>query len=810
MKKLSVLLLYCLVVMHISAQTMKVGGIVIDATTKAPIEFAAVTISKSTDSLIITGAITDAEGKFLLNDITPGGYTVKVNFLGYDDVKKDIDVTAGTPVISTGPLLMQQSTSMLDEVNVTAEKSYLQNSIDKKVYNIEKDIVASGGNAADALQTIPSVTIDIDGNISLRGSQGVIVFIDGKPSGIVGSNMSAILEQIPAANIESIEVVTNPSARYDAEGGSGIINIVMKKNKKVGLNGNVMAGITTSPKYEAGASINYRNKKINFYSNYSYMNDARDGYGEMYRKTFELDTTYYFSSLSENESLMHMHMLRAGMDFYIGAKTTIGFSGSAHKSNAHRDDMVDYTFLNDDSVLTSTSERITDSENDGFSYNAGFNYKRTFSSPQHTLTADMYYSYGDGDDVSDYTEIFYDPFDVQLGLPLLQTISRPGINHDATAQIDYVHPYKNGNQIEAGLKYTKEIKDNTIYSESFDAIENDWMPDDSINNQFTYNEDVTAAYLIWNSKIKKFGYQLGLRAEQTMTNSELVTTDENFKTDYFGLFPSVHVSYEFNEETELSASYSRRIDRPNSWFLNPFPDYSDPYSLRMGNPFLEPEYENSFDIEFSKSYKKHSFNASLFYDKTLNEISPYTEIDSSGISLMTFQNYNNEEQYGVELIAKDEFFKWWNTTSSFNFNQTLVDAQNLEDGLTNSSFNYTIRVMSFFQVLKQTALQLTFNYSTPWTFAQGESEPVYYLDAGVKSDFFQNKLSVNLTFSDIFDTRIWQGYSEGGNFYSEYARKRESQIAGLKLTYKFGQQDLSRRKGNRNMEENYDGGFEMF
>ena len=809
MKNILFILLNFLFVIDSFTQT-KVGGIVMDGSTKTPIEFAAVTILKPGDSLIITGTITDGEGKFLLTEIKPGSYTVRVNFLGYDDAEKNIDVAAGAPFVGTGPIIMQPGVSNLDEVNIIADKSYFQNSIDKKVYNIEKDIVASGGNASDALQTIPSVSIDIDGNISLRGSQGVVIFIDGKPSGIVGSNMNAILEQIPAANIESIEVVTNPSARYDAEGSSGIINIVMKKNKKVGLNGNVMAGVTTTPKYETGISLNYRNNKVNIYTNYSLSHDERNGYGNNFRKTFEEDTTYYFSSLSNNLNINLTNMLRGGMDFYLNDKNTIGFTGSFMKNNSDRNDDVHYEFLNEDSVLTSTSDRTTINENEGMNYTVGINYRKTFSSAKHVLTADGYYSYGKMDDMSDYDERFFDPALVQIGLPLLQTISKPGTNKDANIQMDYVHPFKNGNQFETGLKYSKEIKDNTIYSETFSDIENDWIADDSINNQFIYDEDIFAAYVIWNSSIDKFGYQIGLRAEQTYTNSDLVTTDENFVNNYFGLFPSAHVAYKFNEETELTLSYSRRLDRPNSWFLNPFPDYSDPYSLRMGNPDLEAEYENSYDLEFAKSFKKHSYSGSIYYHQTLNEISPYTVIDSNGISLMTFQNYNNEEKYGVELISKNEFYKWWNMTSTFNFNQTLVDAQNLELGLTNSTFNYTIRVMSFFQVLKQTALQLTFSYSTPWTFAQGESEPIYYVDAGIKSDFFQNKLSVNLSFSDIFDTRIWEGYSEGINFHSDYSRKRESQIAGIKLTYKFGQQDAFRKKGSR-MDENYDGGgYDMF
>ncbi|MFI5172972.1 MAG: TonB-dependent receptor domain-containing protein, partial [Chitinophagales bacterium] len=790
--------------------TISIEGVVSDSVTQKPIELAAVTITKENDSTIITGSITDFEGKFKLNIPNPGKYTLHYSFVGYNETNKNINVDAGKPMVFAGKTFMTLDATTLDDVNITVQKEYFQSSIDKKVYNIEKDIVASGGSASDALQTIPSVVIDIDGNISLRGSEGVRIFIDGKPSGIVGSNMNAILEQIPASSIESIEVVTNPSARYEAEGSSGIINIVLKKNKKSGLNGNITAGISTTPKYEAGASLNFRNQKLNFYSNYSYVHDDRDSYGSTFRKTFEPDTTFYLASESNSNSISQMNMLRTGLDYYINDKNTIGVSASLHSGNSNRADNGAYTFLDLDSTLTSTSNRLTEGENTGKSFGAGMNYRKIFNDPKHLLTADLFYSQGTGTDMNDYSESFFDADNIEMGSPLLQFVSRPSKNVDANAQTDYVRPFKNGNQFETGLKYTKEVKDNTIYSESFDEVINDWQPDDTINNQFIYNEDVIAAYVIWNSSFKKFGYQLGLRAEQTYTTSDLVTTDETFNKDYFGLFPSVHVVYKFNEGTELGASYSRRIDRPNAWFLNPFPDYSDPYSFRAGNPFLEPEYENSYEISFNKDFKKHSLSASVYYHHVLNEISPYTIVNEEGISFMTFQNYNEEKKYGLELVGKNEFYKWWNMTSSINFNQTLLDAQNLELGLTNSQFTYNIRVMSFFQVLKQTAFQLTFSYNTPWTFAQGESQPIYFLDAGLKSDFFQNKLSVNLSMSDVFDTRIWEGNSEGINFYSEYSRKRQSQIAALKLTWKFGQQD-NRRRNSKGMEENYDGGgIEMF
>lgn len=785
-------------------------GSVVDSVTQKPIEFAIVTVTKPSDSTIITGGITDIEGNFKFTINNSGSYELKYDFIGYLGGKKSFNLPAESPFYNAGVLKLVQDATLLESVNIVGQSSYIQGSIDKKIYNIEKDIVASSGSASDALQTIPSVVIDIDGNISLRGKEGVRIFIDGKPSGIVGSNMNAILEQIPASSIETIEVVTNPSARYEAEGNSGIINIVLKKNKKVGLNGNITAGIATTPRYEGGGALNFRNKKVNFYSNYSYVNDDRDGSGLMNRKTFEEDTIFHLNSISNSNTKSQMHMFRTGLDYYLNAKNTIGISGTFNTSVYNRTDIVDYDFLNFDSVSTSTSQRITTSEGDNLSFNIGLNYRKIFDDPKHVLTGDAFYSQAEGGEFNYYNEQYFDDYGLPYLPAILQDLSKPAINKDANLQLDYVRPYKNGNQLEAGLRYTYENKDNTIYSETFDSVADEWVVDDSINNQFIYNLDVAAAYLIWNSSIKKFGYQLGLRAEQSFIQSNLVTTDSIFNNNFLGLFPSVHLKYAFTETSEVSASYSRRVDRPNAYFLNPFPDYSDPYSFRIGNPFLEPEFENAFEVAFVKEFKKHSYSTSVYFNQTLNEISPYTIVSPEGISTMTFQNYKNESQYGVELVAKNEFYKWWNTTSSINFNQTLVDANNLEVGLTNSQFTYNIRVMSFFQIMKQTAFQLTFSYNTPWTFAQGESEPVYFIDAGLKSDFFQNKLSLNLSVSDIFDTRIWQGYSEGINFYSEYNRKRQSQIGTLRLTYKFGQQDNARRRSGRSGDMNYDGGMDGF
>lgn len=785
----------------------KLTGKVLDSDTKKPIEFAAVAIKSLTDSSVITGGITDADGAFLITMHTEGTYLLESNFVGYHVVAKEITVQGKTT--DAGTILMTVSAANLDDVVITAEKTFFQNSIDKKVYNLEKDIVGSSGTATEALSNIPSVTVDIDGNVALRGNTNVTIFIDGKPSGLMGSSIVAILDQIPASSIESIEVITNPSARYDAEGSAGILNIILKKNKQLGLNGNVIAGINTYPGYDGSATLNYRNNKWNLFGSYSYMNMNRDGESQVYRETFYEDSSFYLDQTGSNDNNMINSSVRGGFDYYINDNNTISLSGNFGTHNRKGSDLTHYDFKNSEQVITSKSERTNATRGDNSNYSVVLNYKKLFSNPQHTLTMEGFLSKGSGIDLNEYYERITDALNVPLGLPIRQNIDYDELDQNINAQADYVHPFENGNKFETGVKFTRRYNDNDQYAENFDNGLNEWIENDSISNRFIYDENVLAAYGIWNSSIKKFGYQVGLRAEQTYVFTELVTTEEQFKNDYFKLFPSVHLRYQFSEGSEIYGSYSRRMNRPRSWFLNPFPDYSDPYSYRKGNPFLLPENENSYELGYLLTWQKQSLSAAVFFKDTRDEISSYTQVDSAGVSVTTFVNYDFEKEYGLEIVSRNEFTKWFSMTSSFTLGQVFVSAQSTMEGLSNNQMNYHIRLMPTFKLFKQTSLQATFSYWTPWAMVQGKMDPFVYMDAGIRSDFFDNRLSVNLSASDIFNTREFSGYSEGENFYQEFYRKRISQALTLKVTYKFGQQD-SRRKNNgrMDMDGEGDGGFE--
>lgn len=787
--------------LHAQTQSSVVWGRVLDSSTQAGVEYAGVTIQKQSDSSVVNGVITDAEGKFQFTSIPFGQYFLKVSFVGYTTYFHDFTLNEEHPRFGAGTIALSQS-NILQTVQVTGDKPFMQTDLDKRVYNVDKAIVAQNGSASDVLQTIPSVTIDMDGNVTLRGSTAVQVFIDGKPSGIMGDNMEAILDQIPANTIASIEVITNPSAKYDAQGTAGIINIVLRKNKQPGINGTITPGIGTTPHYEINAGLNYRNKKINFYSNYSYNYDDRDTYGSADRYNFFSDTAYSYDSKTLGERSGSSHFARAGIDYMPDSKNTISLSGNWNISQRRSDEDLLYDFYDVDSIFSGSNDRVTAGYDTGWSYNATLDYKKEFRNPKNTLTASAYYAFGNRNNTDKYTTTNYAPSGIPISDPAYQNIRRTGNNGNFVFQSDYVLPLKNANQFEAGIKLTSRTDKNSLYSETLDSLTDIFMEDTLISNQFNYREDVYAAYATWGGKIYKIQYKAGLRAEQTYTDAKLITTDQHYVHNYLDFFPSLHLAYQLSKTFEMTASYSRRINRPNSWELNPFPDYSDAYSFREGNPFLNPEYIDSYEFGFDQSWKNHSLYATLYYHETHGSISRIIFVDTSGIAVATFANANTEQSYGAELIVHDQFFPWWSSTASFNGYRNSINATNVESGLSNSAVTWSGKLLWNFQIMQPLSLQVSANYFAPWVLAQGESVPIWFIDMAARSDFLHNRLSATLSLSDIFNTRKFGLHSEGPDYISDFTHKHESRILSLQVIWRFGNAEQMKKRMNRS--DNFD------
>ncbi len=784
----------------------KIKGVVIDNSTKQKVEFATIALYKQKDSSLVNGVVAGINGDFQLVEIPYGRYFMKINFIGYKQLVIDsIAIRPFSAEINLEQIQLKSNTEQLVEVEVSSEKSTLQLGIDRKIFNVEKSIVSEGGSASDVLQSIPSISVDIDGNISMRGSGNVTVLIDGKPSGLTGSSRAAILQQIPASSIESIELITNPSAKYDPDGMSGIINVITKKNKLNGLNGSLSVGVGTGDKYNVAASISYRNSKVNVYANYGFRSNNRTGGGSTLRQNFLSDTTFYLSQDFNSLNKTISHNIKGGIDFYLNDRNTLGAAVLYNTGSESSSEVVNYFEANNNNVTSASYARDVETGETPTNIDYNLNYRKTFSKPKKEFLFDATYSDASAFKNESYSErnytLKYEPKNVS---PFKQNTETNSKNNIISAQVDYVQPFKNQMKWELGAKTTLRTIGSDFSSNVFDYSATAFILDTNLSNNFLYKENIYAAYSTYSGTLKSLGYQLGLRAEEANTTSKQITTGETFIYNYFNLFPSVHLSQKLKKEQELQVSYSRRINRPNTRNLNPYKDYSDPYNIRYGNPYLRPEYINSYELSYMKYLKKGVLTSTAYFRQTDGVIQRYKIISDSTTSFITFINIDKSQSYGIELIVKADLTKWWNITFSANGFQTVIDGGAQAD-LQNENLSYIIKLLSNMRIWKNMDIQFTANYMGPTATLQGEVKSIFTMDLGLKKEIFKNA-SLSLNISDLTDARKMQIVANNDPaFYQEMNRKRESRIATLTFSYRFGKMSET-KKGRQDKPGGVDNG----
>lgn len=788
----------------------KVKGKVVDATNGQPLQFSTITLLSQRDSSLVTGSIADENGVFLVEDIPVGAYKVRVAFMGYRNAVKDnLSINSKNPEQDLGEIKLNPVQKTLDEVVVSGEKEVFQNSIDKRVFNVEKSIVSEGGSATDVLETIPSISVDMDGNISLRGSGGVMVLIDGKPSGLTGSDRSAILEQIPASAIESIEVITNPSSKYDAEGMSGIINVILKKNKLQGMNGTATLSAGTRDKYNASANLNYRTSKFNIFSNYSYRYNTNFFRGLTSRENNSGEITTFLDQNLDGLNNGINHLVRGGVDYYLNEKNTIGISGTYNDGKDKRDRIIEFREFD----FTRSPNRLYFRNNynseDEYNLDIVLNYRRTFNKPKQELTASAAYSTSFEQDRNRFIQQDYN-FDYTPAEefdPELQNNITDETNGIFTSQIDYIQPVSSEGKIEAGYKSIIRKIDNDLLFQDYDYEAMNWIVNTNFSNRFIFDEQIHSLYGNYSNTIKNLGYQIGTRIEQTYTTSTQKTTEEAFENNYLNFFPSAFFSYKLKKEQQIQLNYSRRINRPSMWNLNPFVNYSDPLNIRFGNPQLNPEFTNAFELSYVKGWKSLFLTSSVYYRKTNDIIQRVVSVNENNVSTTTFDNFNNRQSYGLEFIARATLNKWWNITGNYNFFRTMIDGSNVQTNFNNDNVTWSANLMSNMSIPKIMDVQLFANYRGPIATAQGLMKEMYWLNLGFKRNILENKATISLNISDLFDTRQFRMEIDGENFNQNFSRKRESQIVTLSFTYRFGGlKDQERRRGNRDGGNGEQGG----
>jgi outer membrane receptor protein involved in Fe transport len=764
-----------------------IKGIIVDGESGNPMEFASIAVQKSADSSVVTGGLTNPKGEFSFANVPFGQYILKYSFVGYKSNSIDsISITEKNSVVDLGKILVTSSTQNMDAVVVTGEKALYQNKIDRKVFNVDKTISGQSGSASDILQYVPSVNVDIDGNVSLRGSENVTVLINGKPSMINENNKAAILQQIPANTINRIEVITNPSARFDPDGTSGIINIVLKEGVSQGFNGsttvNAGSNFKSIDRFNGSLNFNYNPGKYNLSASYSYRSDDRNSIGGSERQIIKNDTSNFSNEISSDTHKPESHMFRLGYEYFFSENTSLGATGSFQFRDNPSSDKVNYDFRNFNNVLYNSTFRNTIGEEGERDLEASLFFDKKINNKGIEWRTEFNMTREDETEKNSYFSGTLYPAILEPETQEKETSKNN--QSDYTLQSDLILQSSEKTKIELGYKGVIRTTEDDL---SANNLENGaWVKDMIKTNFFSYKENIHSIYGTYAHEFNKFSFQTGLRLEQALTKPELRSDTNNIKNNYFSFFPTIHLSEKLNENNELSLSYSRRINRPRLHNLNPFPDYSNLYSISTGNPNLKPEYINSFEFSYIKKVGELTFQPTAFYRITENGFTRVNRAIDSIRTKMTTENLSKTKSFGAEMILNWQLLKFWNINLSATGYQYQIDATNLNISDKKERFSWGGKIMSNTNLPFKTALQLTYFYRSSNVTAQGKSDPFNSFNLGIKKDLLKSKAIFTISVSDLFNTQKFAMSTNTADLISNMLSKRESRIIYAGFTYKFG------------------------
>ncbi len=845
-------------------------GRIVDSKTDKGIDGASVqliqskfdTVTRKRKDTVLAGMITGRKGDFSLENLPLfGNFRLKITGIGFKTFEEKVafdmkmggkpgdmqQALAGVDK-DLGNIKMTTDAQTLEQVTVTASKPLIQLGVDRKIYNVEKDISAQGGTGVDVMKNVPSVAVDIDGNVTLRNSTPTI-FVDGRPTTLT-------LDQIPADAIQSVEIITNPGAKYDASGGtSGILNIVLKKNRKAGYNGNIRAGIDQRARLNLGGDINVKQGKINFFANAHFGQRKSISPGTTNRYTFLSSPGDSLTQSDYNVNKGYFAFGRFGMDYLIDNRNTLSFSGNiVHGSfNPYTNSDLFVDTLYSGGTKYSYTRRASNTDASFNNKGAMLSFKHTFPKAGEEWTADVNYSKGTNHNNNQVGSNIYNVKDGPLSYIYNQQQIGSGTNEYITAQTDYTKPISDKSKIEAGARAA--IRNISSLSDFGIVSNGQFYKQDLLSSQYSYRDRVYAGYVTYSNAIKNFGYQLGLRAERSdykgATNYFIKHTDGstgdtlgNFSNNFpISLFPSVFISQKLGGDQELQLNYTRRIDRPGFFQLFPYTDYSDSLNLSRGNPDLRPQFTNSFELSYQKTYAgNNTLLGSVYYKATTDLITRSADsgtnpINNSHVIINTFINAKSSFVGGFELIGRNSITKWWDITSNINIYTSKITVADTSIKTVGQTYSWFGKINSTFKLPRNFTLQLSGDYTSKTVLppggsannggggggggrgfgqtvsgnAQGYSKPTGGVDASVKYEFLKNKAaSLTLSVSDIFRTRVYDVYTSSAYFIQEAVRRRDPQFFRLQFNYRFGKFDLSlfKRKNTKGEMESIQGGMQ--
>jgi outer membrane receptor protein involved in Fe transport len=771
-----------------------ISGQALDSQTGNPLISASVALHKSADSSLVTGLYTKENGKFIFDNLAYGKYYIKVSYVGYGDgLSNELVLTPANTDINSGNIKLVPEYVNTSELNVTARKEFVEYNFDKKVINVERSMVAAGGSATDVLRNTPSVAVDVDGNVSLRGSGSIQILIDGKPSSRAQSG-STMLDMIPAESIDKIEIITNPSARYEAEGSTGIINIVMKKEKALGTNGIFTVNAGTGDKYGANANINTGLGGVNLYFNYSLRDDRRSGSGLSSRVLYSGDTTTTLLSNSSRSTDMLSHQINPGFEFNFWDNNQISFNANYNYSDRTHYNNVNYNQSENYQASPLLYFNNIAEPNFDNSLDLNLSYRHTFEKPGHQLNASAMYSYS-RDNESTNSYLFYQD-NLEYSPRNWITKTKENVS-TATFQFDYSLPLEYGIKVETGYKTNFRNFDNSFNYLNADLLKGGTYEDISKKNNFLFEENVHSIYGIIQDSLADFRIQGGLRYEYTIIGGDQLITGEKFDRSYGSLFPSIHLSYTLTDINKAFLSYSRRINRPRSHSLDPIIDYSDSLNLWHGNPNLKPEYIDAIEFGMENNFSFAGINYTLFYRRTTDMMTMFQLSLGNNVFEITRMNIAKGINYGMEFSVFKPVSNWLRFNGDFSFFKNIISGATPDMVIDNESFNWTARINTNINFSQDLSFQVMANYSSPSATAQGTRAESYNIDLGAKLDLFDKKLQVFSRLSDIFNTQSHKFRNNGVDFISISEFRRESRVLVIGLTYKLNGNGMSDKKKDR-------------
>ncbi|MBK7629951.1 MAG: TonB-dependent receptor [Ignavibacteriales bacterium] len=777
-----------------------VSGTVLDFESKHTIEYANIVLLSDKDSSLITGTVSDINGVFSLSKIQQGKYLLEVRFIGYKNENYDIEITPNNKMINLGEIYIKPNALELNDVVVQGDRSPVSYQIDKKVIDVDKIQTVISGNAADVLQNVPSITVDIEGNVNLRGSSNFTVLIDGRPS--IMSAQDA-LQQIPASSIQNIEIITNPSAKYDPEGTAGIINILLKKNENQGLSGVINANAGLKEKYGGDFLFQYRTSDLIYIFGLDYNKRIFPGNSVSENQYISQNSTSFINSNGNAEWGRTGFGVRAGIEYTIGENDFFNFTVRYGTREGKQNSISNYSEWSSNSPSVLFYKNLSDRSRDGKYGGSNLTYIHNFGSKGHEIKSELNFRYNDGDE-STLTQ----SLNGDLILEGKKT-TEFGPSRDFEAKLDYTLPFSDERKLEAGYEAEIENSDDNNALYLFDSLSTQYQIQNQFSNSVKYLNNDQALYATYSDQFGDFGIQGGFRTEYTFRTISLLSLNKESKIDRLDYFPSLHTSYKFSEGTQMMASYSRRIQRPHGWELEPFLTWIDANNVRIGNPDLLSELIDSYEAGIQTYFGKVSLSFELYHRLTNNKIDRIRSVypETENVSLNSVINIGKDFATGTELMMIFDPIEFWNVNLMANLYNYRIEGVLYDKKFDRHSFNWNARMNNMFKITTSTQFQVNLNYNSPGVSSQGTWKGFFTTDVSVKQDLLEKLLSLTLQVRDLFGTAKHEFSSSGPDFYSYNYFERESPMVMLNAKINFNNY---KPKRDPNDMDNQNGGGEEF